>query len=50
MLAVVDWGAVTLLGAFVVGATFGTVLTLRLAKILAQFFADQLRRREPPAP
>ena len=50
MLGVVDWGAIGLVGAFVVGATFGVVLTLRLAKILAQFFADQLRRRDPPAP
>jgi hypothetical protein len=39
-----DWASLGLVGTFAVGAAFGVVMTLRLAKVLAQFFTDQIRR------
>ena len=47
-MAAVDWGALGLVGTFAVGCAFGVVVTLRLAKVLAQFFTDQLRKRPHP--
>jgi 4-hydroxybenzoate polyprenyltransferase len=46
----VDWGAVGLAGSFAVGAAFGVILTLRLAKVLATFFADLIRRHPDHPP
>ena len=35
-----DWASLGLVGVFVVGAAFGVVMTLRLAKVLAQYLTD----------
>jgi hypothetical protein len=46
----VDWNAVTIAGAFGVGAIVGTVVVLRLARVMAQFFGELRDRPDPPAP
>lgn len=43
-----DWASLGLVGTFAVGAAFGVIATLRLAKILATFFTDQLRKGPHP--
>lgn len=41
MLAAVEWDAVTMAGAFIVGILAGALLTVRLTRVIA----DQWRRR-----
>ena len=43
-----DWASLGLVGTFAVGAAFGVVATLRMAKVLAVFFADLVRKRPHP--
>ncbi len=42
-----DWANLAYAGAFVAGALAGAVVTIRLAKTIAQFLAD-LKRKDPP--
>jgi hypothetical protein len=46
----VDWGAVTIAGAFGVGTVVGAVVVLRLARVMAAFFGELRDRHDPPAP
>jgi uncharacterized membrane protein YesL len=45
----VDWSALTLAGAFVLGAAGGTVATLRVMRSVAAYLSGVPRRRDPPA-
>lgn len=45
----VDWENVGYAGTFVVGAVVGIIATLRLARVLAQFFTE-LRHRDEQTP
>jgi hypothetical protein len=40
----VDWELLTLPAAFGVGVLFGAIVTLRLAKVLGQFYGEMTRR------
>jgi hypothetical protein len=40
----VDWAAVTIAGAFGIGTIVGALLTIRLAKVLADFFRRERDR------
>jgi hypothetical protein len=46
----VAWDAVTIAGAFGVGTVVGTIVVLRLARVMAQFFGELRDRHDPPAP
>lgn len=48
MLAV-EWTNVHLAGAFLLGETFGTIVTLRVVRFVTNYFAgaDRPRRRRP---
>ena len=54
MLAV-DWEHLTIAGAFIVGTGAGALVTVKLAKVLAEFYAHRVGRGDdrgpdPPAP
>jgi hypothetical protein len=43
---VADWGALSLLGAFVVGIVFGVIIALRILKLVWESARNHHRRRE----
>ena len=55
MLAGVDWDNLTIAGAFIIGTAAGALVTIKLAKVLAEFYAhriadDDADDPDPPAP
>jgi hypothetical protein len=46
LMAAVEWDAVNLAGAFVLGAILATVAVLRVVRAVAVMFRQELRRRE----
>lgn len=44
MLAAVDWSALELAGAFVVGAIGGTIATIRLLRYLLDYLRSERKR------
>ena len=43
----IEWTNVHLAGAFLIGWVFGTVVTLRLMRVLADVFRQELRLHRP---
>jgi hypothetical protein len=50
VVAAVDWNVVTAAGAFILGASLGTLATIRIAKVVATFLTDLRDRHDKEAP
>jgi hypothetical protein len=50
VLAAVDWEALTVPGAFMLGAVLATVATIRVVRSVTNFFTHTTEHRDRPGP